>query len=397
MEEHAWKFAGVWLPPDLLDKLRGGELNATEVMVYAVVQGLQGDKGCYAADEYLAGLLGASTRTVRRAVNRLYALDLVVNVNPRNRRRALFVVPKQPQVPTLPVPSQEAKNGLPAPSGRPKMASSGGQKWPPPGSDSIVTKKHTVAPTGAASVGCVVRKSKEPTIVPFHQLPTKPTKTQPTQADLDNATKLHQAILAKQATKPTKFNRAAWADHFRMLRDVDGIEDKTVAKVLAWYCAHLGEQYVPQAYSAQSFRTKFAPIQSAADRRPDAATVVVVDRVRAEARRLHGALPAMRLEELEVALQLSVNHLDAITTRLRERKAQEPTKATRCDIVRDAINGGPLAAASHWYATRRWRDGQYPMQHRIGPGTAWATTYVADLLQRGVPEQWLREVLEGLL
>jgi len=55
-----------------------------------------------------------------------------------------------------------------------------------------------------------------------------------------------------------------WANSFRLLRKEVGEED--LIEVLEWYCSHVGEEFVPVAYSASSFRNKFVRIQDAMNR-----------------------------------------------------------------------------------------------------------------------------------
>lgn len=55
-----------------------------------------------------------------------------------------------------------------------------------------------------------------------------------------------------------------WANEFRLLRK--DVEASIIKKVLAWYCNHLDDMYVPVAYSARSFRSKFVRIKDARTR-----------------------------------------------------------------------------------------------------------------------------------
>jgi len=53
-----------------------------------------------------------------------------------------------------------------------------------------------------------------------------------------------------------------WAHHFTMLRKVDGTPGKRIDTVLNWYVQHIGKEYIPHAFSAESFRKKFDSIES---------------------------------------------------------------------------------------------------------------------------------------
>jgi len=63
-----------------------------------------------------------------------------------------------------------------------------------------------------------------------------------------------------------KINLANWITTFKKLRIDDGIKKSRIKKVLIWYIKHFGEDYVPEAYSAKSFRDKFLQIESSKDR-----------------------------------------------------------------------------------------------------------------------------------
>lgn len=69
--------------------------------------------------------------------------------------------------------------------------------------------------------------------------------------------------LRKQSLIAKSYSLNAWSSSFHQLRTKDGIDAKTIDQVLRWYVKHLNDEYVPQARSARSFRTKFDRIQQA--------------------------------------------------------------------------------------------------------------------------------------
>ena len=63
-----------------------------------------------------------------------------------------------------------------------------------------------------------------------------------------------------------KVNKTNWAKEFRDLRCRDGVDKKRIKTVLAWYIKHIGDEYIPTAFSASGFRDKFIKIEDAMER-----------------------------------------------------------------------------------------------------------------------------------
>jgi hypothetical protein len=67
-----------------------------------------------------------------------------------------------------------------------------------------------------------------------------------------------------------------WAAEFARLKKLRPPEE--ITRVLAWYCDHIGGDFVPQAYSAASFKIKYAAIAAAMTRDvPEACEVSEAD------------------------------------------------------------------------------------------------------------------------
>ncbi|MBW8042450.1 MAG: hypothetical protein FVQ85_20980 [Planctomycetes bacterium] len=74
--------------------------------------------------------------------------------------------------------------------------------------------------------------------------------------------KLYRALRAKDKIF-RKVNKKQWICQFEKLRTSDGVKKKDIKKVLLWYIDHVGEDYMPEAFSAKSFRSKFEQIAAA--------------------------------------------------------------------------------------------------------------------------------------
>jgi len=57
-----------------------------------------------------------------------------------------------------------------------------------------------------------------------------------------------------------------WIISLRKLHIADGVPKAEIEEVLNWYCQHIGKDWIPEAFSAKSFRVKFEQISAAMNR-----------------------------------------------------------------------------------------------------------------------------------
>lgn len=57
-----------------------------------------------------------------------------------------------------------------------------------------------------------------------------------------------------------------WPAHFKKLVEIDKVPVPRIKVVLRWYADHIGEEFVAECFSAESFRTKFNKLESAMSR-----------------------------------------------------------------------------------------------------------------------------------
>lgn len=81
-------------------------------------------------------------------------------------------------------------------------------------------------------------------------------KNSPNKFDNKQAKELLEGLQKKRLIQ-RKPSIAKWPDEFRKLRELDKISKKSIREVLGWYLKNMGDEYVPQAFSAKSFREKF--------------------------------------------------------------------------------------------------------------------------------------------
>lgn len=92
-----------------------------------------------------------------------------------------------------------------------------------------------------------------------------PPPSKATEQDRKRACRLHDMLVKHRKLFSTP-SIPKWADEFRRLREQLGAGQDRVDPLLDWYEQHLPDRYTPQAYSARTFRDKFAQLEAAAER-----------------------------------------------------------------------------------------------------------------------------------
>ncbi len=65
------------------------------------------------------------------------------------------------------------------------------------------------------------------------------------------------AIVSSYIKVNKKANLREWANQFRLMREKDGIPLEDIEKALDWYSENIGGEFIPEAFSAKSFREKY--------------------------------------------------------------------------------------------------------------------------------------------
>jgi hypothetical protein len=84
-----------------------------------------------------------------------------------------------------------------------------------------------------------------------------------TEVDATNAKQLYETLASKRCIM-RKASIKQWANEFRLLAEY--VDQQRIHEVLDWYTANCRAQYVPEAFSAKSFRSKFPNIEAAMER-----------------------------------------------------------------------------------------------------------------------------------
>ncbi len=291
-ERHETQFRGVWIPAEIIAKFRDGDLTSFEMVLLAIIDSLATSKhGCFASNKYLAKIVGRSQKHVRLSIARLKRLGILKQVGFDGRKRYLE---------TTWVPGRAPVDGR---SERPQT-----------GRPLQYSKVYTLSgpsPDDGRSFGLIPN-----------------TSGTASKFDMDCAIILLEACQRYLGASHKYLKRvkpSVWADHFRLLREVDEVGEPEVVKVLEWYNANMGGEFTPQAYSGESFRRKFIAISHQA-KRDIVATVEVGEDAARIAARLQGlGWPKGSGEAVGAAVQVGltaylawVHRRTAFTEKLRK-------------------------------------------------------------------------------
>ena len=122
------------------------------------------------------------------------------------------------------------------------------------------------------------------------------------------AKKLFECLLNKRKImRSVKINK--WSRVFKSIRTEEGIEKPRIKEVLNWYIDHISEKYIPQAYSAQSFKDKFFKIETAMERNKPKEKIEITE----DATDIYNKLktygwPKGSKNDLEEAIQITLNN-----------------------------------------------------------------------------------------
>lgn len=140
----------------------------------------------------------------------------------------------------------------------------------------------------------------------------------PTKQDYRDTERLHDAVVAKASLR-RRWSHSKWAKEFATLRNEVGAPRLTAA--LDWYIPRAGEDYVPQAFCAKSFRAKFPKIEAAmrrGNRTPATVTSVSVCATQIAKRLLSRYDWGASAEQLAPCVQLTIDRMAEFRDRCRK-------------------------------------------------------------------------------
>lgn len=146
------------------------------------------------------------------------------------------------------------------------------------------------------------------------------------EVDTKRATILREGLKSKSIGLARGWSKKTWAKEFRFLRIA--YPDCDLDSILNWYLANIGKEYIPQAFSAKSFRLKFNKIIAAKERADrDNPNVVITDKAEKIYQSIsHLNWPSGTGDELRQAVQITLttyqntlNTLAGILERIPEK------------------------------------------------------------------------------
>ncbi len=150
----------------------------------------------------------------------------------------------------------------------------------------------------------------------FWHEPTNRVSDPVTSLDRERAEALNLAIRNK-AKVHRGYSLKAWADEFRRIRTVDGIEDQRVERVLGWYLENIRSKFCPLAFSAESFRRKFLNIEACYERTAGPNVIISPEAKAVTNKILRLRWPSTTKDQLEKSVQVCLDAYKEFVASLR--------------------------------------------------------------------------------
>lgn len=225
------------LPRDVANAILAGKMKLLELRVFAVIQNYtRSPKGCFVSNERFAALCGTAPGKISVAISSLKKKSFVKQTGFDGRKRYLRAVG-----------TDTTEKAAFTQKGKAEVTQKGKHRS---------SKFKRTTPSEKSEGGDN----------DFGMMPTEETDVTP--FDKDAATILEKITrkMPPRVTGITQAKPSAWANHFRLLRTKDKISEADILRILNWYADHVGEEFIPIAYSGAAFRKKFHAIERQARR-----------------------------------------------------------------------------------------------------------------------------------
>jgi len=245
---------GIGVPAEVLFH---PELTSTEKLLFGLLRNLSySEKGCWASNSWLGGVLGVKPQTISNGIARLSEWHfLVVSYNTRSdgaRVRTIFINTEYPLI-YKEITGEAYKN---INRGLLKKLYTPIKKLIPP-YKKIYNNKD-------------IEKDIEEDIIPPNKNvggeSDKPSIETRNKIFLPLAKHLSKTIQKKKNITHTALQIKSWANEIRKLSEMNNIEIPRIKQVLGWYRDNIGGEYVPEVESGASLRNKFVRLEAAMTR-----------------------------------------------------------------------------------------------------------------------------------
>ena len=231
------------------------ELSNTEKILYGLIRNLaHSEKGCFASNKWLGGLLGAQPQTISNGIKNLKDWEVIVIEYTRTEEkqtRHIFLNPEYPRI----------YNEMLSDEGYKKINKGVLKKLYPSIKNLIGPYKKINSPFN------IKEDSKEDNnnISISNKKLSIQEKIKPY---LPLAKYLSHIIQTKKNILHTTIQINNWANDIRQLVEDNKVSIKRIKEVLKWYKQNIGGQYTPVIESGASLRSKFIKLEAAMERIP---------------------------------------------------------------------------------------------------------------------------------
>ena len=245
-ERHERGFTGVWVPWFLFDLLDQGTLNARDLLMLCTIASFCKHGKCFASNAYLGRCIGVSASRANSIISKLKKLKLIEQVGFDGRRRTLKICYDENKISPVDSPKigrqTSRKKGGRLPENR-DIEYKGEEK-------ELEKKISMLEPAGSNQA----RESSTPGPENGQVVPKK--KKQPTSFDFRAAEELWKVVQTHRKVQKNSELRG-WANQIRQMREVDEVSKEDIRKTIEWYAVYIGQEYMPEAFSARTFRQKY--------------------------------------------------------------------------------------------------------------------------------------------
>ena len=365
------KFKGIWIPVEVWELMISGAISTREVQLLSIIKNLENtDKGCFASNGYLGKMLNVRREYISRMIKNLKQrgfIELVKFDGRRRHIRTLSMVTDMSGTGSI-TNNAELTKEVNAALNDPYNAALHSSATPLPLTGEVDKKEYEDGGGFGFS----------PIEIPSDANPF----------DLDCCKKLGASLPPR---KRKRIIPKSWPNSFRLLREVDEIEETEITQVLSWYLENYQDKWTPKCYTAKSFREKFNRIKDAIERKEPARKLEVKTTQEAENitnRLLNNNWPANCDDNLLGCVQLSLDAFESFRTglnRLSDRTAlEQPTdraKKMRNKRFKSLLNhvSQSLPQSNHfveqwfiavWKRLNNWKDWNGDLQSFIFSETA---------------------------
>lgn len=229
-ETHEFKFTHLITPRHIWDLFKVGDITIREMMLVSVIHSLAGSDGCYASNAYLSELMEINPSHMGKLLARLKSMGLIQwCIREEDNKRLLKTYFNECE--------NWPQNGVRANAEGPRQCGGGvrANADPAPSKEGIYSKGDNSA-RGAEGFGVVGKSWCEKAASVFiRELSAK------------------RLLMRQPSTK-------AWAKEFQALLD-QGVSKAELKETIVWYVQMTDLPYMPQAYSARTFREKYPAIR----------------------------------------------------------------------------------------------------------------------------------------